>query len=35
VPEDSVIINPSDSIAEGALVEVQPATAQPAGIEKH
>ena len=28
-PEDLVITNPSDSITEGALVEVQPATARP------
>ena len=33
-PEDLVISNPSDSIAEGALVEVQAPTAQPVGTEK-
>ncbi len=33
-PEDSVITNPSDSIIEGALVDVQPSSAQPTGTEK-
>ena len=33
-PEDSVVTNPSDSIIEGALVEVQPPPAQPTGTEK-
>jgi RND family efflux transporter MFP subunit len=34
-PEDLVITNPSDSIAEGVQVEVQPSAAQPIGTEKH
>ncbi len=33
-PEDSVITNPSDSITEGVLVDVQPSSAQPRGTEK-
>jgi len=33
--EDSVIINPLDSITEGAQVEVQPSPAQPIATEKH
>ena len=34
-PEDSVITNPTDSITEGALVEVQPSPEQPTGTQQH
>jgi RND family efflux transporter MFP subunit len=34
-PEDSVITNPTDSITEGALVEVQPPPGQPTGSQQH
>jgi RND family efflux transporter MFP subunit len=34
-PQDLVIIDPSDSITEGALVEVQPSPGQPTGTQQH